>query len=84
MTVCFTTTGAGVFGLALGVGESVGLGSGLDDGAAEGESVDDGGGQAWVGEGGSPFICNWLRLVWLGSRVAWVDGCSARLPLFEV
>jgi hypothetical protein len=43
-----------VFGLALCVGESVGLGSGLDDGAAEGEPVNDRGAEPGVGEGFRP------------------------------
>lgn len=36
--------------LAVGVGETVGVGAGLDDGAAEGQAVDDGGAEPRVGE----------------------------------
>ena len=54
----------GSFLFLAGGAEPVGGGAGVDDVGVEGEAIDDGGGQSWVGEGGSPFICNWLRLVW--------------------
>ncbi|GGS91598.1 hypothetical protein GCM10010270_74720 [Streptomyces violaceus] len=59
----------GVFGLCLGVGESVGLGAGLDDGAVEGEPVDDG--------RVKPRICEGLRP--LSKRFVGRDGDAVLL-----
>src|SRR5690625_3957009 len=49
----FLLGGASV--LCSGGSEPVGVGAGVDDVGVEGESVDDGRGQARVGEGGAPF-----------------------------
>ena len=38
-----------------GGAQAVGLGAGLDDVGVEGEAVDDGGGEAGVGEDGCPI-----------------------------